>query len=88
MNRINMLIKSIKEIGLEYIELEDRVLLIDRNKKPNKNGWIVLNVFHSDWNWIMEVCIKLGMEFVTTNKKQLILIIYEISKTYTIMNKP
>ena len=28
--------------------------------------------FHSDWNWIMEVCISLGMEFVTTNKEQLI----------------
>ena len=33
--------------------------------------------FHSDWNWIMEVCIKLGMEFVTTNKKQLILEVYD-----------
>ena len=33
--------------------------------------------FHSDWNWIMEVCIKLGMEFVITNKEQLILNIYD-----------
>ena len=33
--------------------------------------------FHSDWNWIMEVCIKIGMEFVTTNKEQLILEIYD-----------
>lgn len=33
--------------------------------------------FHSDWNWIMEVCISLGMEFVTTNKEQLIQQIYD-----------
>lgn len=33
--------------------------------------------YHSDWNWIMEVCIKLGMEFVITNKEQLILNIYD-----------
>lgn len=24
-------------------------------KLLNKNGWISLNIFHSDWNWIMEV---------------------------------
>ena len=24
-------------------------------KLPTKNGWINLNIFHSDWNWIMEV---------------------------------
>jgi len=33
--------------------------------------------FHSDWNWIMEVCISIGMEFVTTNKEQLIQQIYD-----------
>lgn len=33
--------------------------------------------FHSDWNWIMAVCIGLGMEFVTTNKEQLIQQIYD-----------
>ena len=33
--------------------------------------------FHSDWNWIMEVCISLGMEFVTSNKEQLIQQIYD-----------
>lgn len=37
--------------------------------------------FHSDWNWIMEVCISLGMEFVTTNKEQLIQQIYDKLKT-------
>ena len=24
-------------------------------KLPNKNGWIILDIFHSDWNWIHEV---------------------------------
>jgi hypothetical protein len=33
--------------------------------------------FHSDWNWIMEICISIGMEFVTTNKEQLIQQIYD-----------
>jgi len=33
--------------------------------------------FDSDWNCIMEVCIGLGMEFVTTNKEQLIQQIYD-----------
>jgi hypothetical protein len=23
-------------------------------KLPNKIGWIILEVFHSDWNWLME----------------------------------
>lgn len=34
-------------------------------------------LFDDDWNWIMEVCISLGMEFVTTNKEQLIQQIYD-----------
>lgn len=33
--------------------------------------------FHSDWNWIMEVCISIGMECVTSNKEQLIQQIYD-----------
>lgn len=33
--------------------------------------------FDSDWNWIMKVCITLGMEFVNTNKEQLIQQIYD-----------
>jgi hypothetical protein len=28
--------------------------------------------YHENWNSLMEVCIGLGMEFVTTNKEQLI----------------
>lgn len=34
-------------------------------------------LFHSNWNWIMEVCISLGMEFVTSNKEELIQQIYD-----------
>jgi hypothetical protein len=33
--------------------------------------------FDSDWNWIMEVCTKLGMEFVTSNKEKLVHEIYD-----------
>lgn len=33
--------------------------------------------YHEDWNSLMEVCIGLGMEFVTTNKEQLIQQIYD-----------
>jgi len=29
-------------------------------KLLNKNGWIALNIFHSDWNWIMEVLNKIS----------------------------
>lgn len=28
-------------------------------KLPNKNGWVKLSIFHSDWNWIMEVVEKI-----------------------------
>lgn len=40
-------------------------------------SWYVHPKFHSDWNWIMEVCTKLGMEFVITNREQLIQQIYD-----------
>lgn len=29
-------------------------------KLPNKNGWVTLSIFHSDWNWIMEVYMKIN----------------------------
>ncbi len=28
-------------------------------KIPNKNGWVNLSIFYSDWNWIMEVVEKI-----------------------------
>lgn len=28
-------------------------------KVPNKNGWVKLTIFYSDWNWIMEVIQKI-----------------------------
>ena len=28
-------------------------------KTPNKNGWVNLNIFYTDWNWIMEVVEKI-----------------------------
>lgn len=39
--------------------------------------WLSDMQFHSDWNWIIEICISIGMEFVTTNKQQLIQQIYD-----------
>jgi hypothetical protein len=33
--------------------------------------------YHEDWNSLMEICISIGMEFVTTNKEQLIQQIYD-----------
>ena len=32
-------------------------------KIPNKNGWINLSIFHSDWNWIMEIVEKIETLF-------------------------
>lgn len=28
-------------------------------KIPNKNGWVNLSIFYTDWNWIMEVVEKI-----------------------------
>lgn len=42
-----------------------------------KAGTLESMQFHSDWNWIMEICISISMEFVTTNKEQLIQQIYD-----------
>jgi hypothetical protein len=33
------MMKRIKELGLEVIELEEQVLLVNKNKKPNLNEW-------------------------------------------------
>lgn len=47
-------IKNYSRLCAEFLGFE-----ISENKEcfklPNKNGWIVLDIFHSDWNWIMEV---------------------------------
>jgi hypothetical protein len=36
-------------------------------KLPNKNGWITLEVFYSDWNWLMEAVKFIKKNIRTSN---------------------
>jgi hypothetical protein len=66
----------IQEEILEYNKLCAEFLgyEISENKEcfklPNKNGWVALSIFHSDWNWIhelIEAIEKLGFTTSLTN---------------------
>jgi hypothetical protein len=44
-------------LGYEIFENEECF------KTPNKNGWVNLNIFYTDWNWIMEIVGKIETLF-------------------------
>lgn len=70
-------------------------------KIPNKNGWVNLSIFDSDWNWIMQVVekiksidLKLSVEhdevtslFITSSKKRVVQKIWEFLLWYNQQEK-